>query len=240
MSLAKRGLKTIMIDVDLEAPSLIHLLPPKSNPSRFWPDYLDEGDRVQLGELIQQTSMDNLDVIYTSSPEMGKKFLQTKQRNWWEQALKHSLMAQKKLYEMGYDFIILDNQSGTSMNSVNNMILADISVLIVRPTHYGVDATETFVQELYRILRDMKPRKDYFVWNQVPDVSTPEEQDLLNRFIDKWNRRLEGMGLHYGATLPLDRMFNLQLLNDMVEAAIFSDSLVGHNIDEFVDKMLKE
>lgn len=238
VALAKQGYKSLIIDVDLEAPSLIHFLPPINREILYWTDYLEKGDEISIEKLIHSSKFENLDIIYTSSPKMGLKFLKGNADLWWEKALKNSLIAQKKIYDMGYDFIILDNQSGTSMNSINNLILADISVLVVRPTNYGVGATELFIQELFRILKDMKTRKDLFIWNQVPKVTNETENALLNQFISRWNVRLEEMGLHHAATLPLDMMFNLRLLNDMVEPAIFKESEVGEAIERFVENYI--
>ncbi len=238
VTLAQKSYKTLIIDVDIEAPSLLHLLPPQSKKIQYWTDFLEKGTELELKSLMQPTKFENLDIIYSSSPKMGLRFLKGNADQWWEQALKHSLIAQKQFYEMGYDFIVLDNQSGTSMNSINNLILADISVLVVRPTNYGVGATELFIQELFRILKDMKPREDLFVWNQVPKVTKPQEKELLDKFITSWTKRLESMGLKHAASFPLDMMFNLQLLNDMVENAIFKDSEVGEKIEEFVDQYI--
>lgn len=238
-TLAKRGYRTVIIDVDLEAPSIIHLLPPHSENISYWPYYLD-GDDIAVDQLVQQTDIDNLSIIYTNTPEMGKRFLQNKQRKWWETALKKSLIAQQELYDLGYEFIILDNQSGTSMNSVNNMILADSSVLVVRPANYGVDATESFVAEMYRILKGMKPRKDYYIWNQVVPVTNEAEDALLNHFLQRYNERFEKNGLELGCILPFDRMLNLLLLNEIKESLFSLPENVQKPIDELVDKIISQ
>jgi cellulose biosynthesis protein BcsQ len=236
-TIAKRGYKTILIDVDIEAPSLIHLLPPKNPDIEYWTNYLD-GDELELEDLIQETDVPNLSILYTSSPEMGKRFLQNKNRKWWENALKNSLLAQQKFYEIGYDFIILDNQSGTSMNSVNNMILADTSVLVVRPANYGVDATESFITEMYRILKGMKTRKDFYIWNQVITTTNDAEDALLENFLHRYNNRFTANGLELGCMIPFDRMLNLLLLNEIKETLFSLPENVQTAIDELVDKIL--
>jgi MinD-like ATPase involved in chromosome partitioning or flagellar assembly len=150
---AKRNLKAVVIDADLEAPSLMHLLhPQKVAPT--WVDYLEEYVN-DITELPQKTNIPNLEVIYSPTPQVGKNFLGWKSKAWWQQALKRSMIAEQELHQAGYDFVVLDNQSGTSLNSVNNMVLADASVMVIRPATYGVGAAENFIGEMYRVLRNI-------------------------------------------------------------------------------------
>lgn len=240
--LAHRGYKTIIIDVDLEAPSILHLIHPKVDISQinFWSDYLDAKDGVTVVNLIQQTEISNLDVIYTGTPHMGKRFLLNKKTNWWENALKRSLLAQKELYDLGYEYIILDNQSGTSLNSVNNMILADSSVLVVRPVNYGVDATESFIEEMYRILRGMKLRNDFYIWNQVINPLNEEEEQMLLTFMDKYNSIFQKAGVTLGTTIYHDRKLNLQLLSNISPLSFDFPTNIYDSIDVLIDKIIQE
>ncbi len=70
---ARRNKKVVIIDADLEAPSLMHLLKPADEmPS--WVDYLEE--RISdVTELPQKTNIPNLEVIYSPTPVVGKNFL---------------------------------------------------------------------------------------------------------------------------------------------------------------------
>ena len=213
-ALAGQGYKTVIIDGDIEAPSLSYLLASgkQINEMESWTSYLDQPD-AKISEAVQKTENANLYAVYTVDPEMGKRNLQRADRSWWEGALRKSILAQAELYKMGFDFIVVDNQSGISLNSVNNMIYADVSVLVIRPANYGANATQSFVHEMYKILKGIKKRKDYYIWNQVLTTKTREEKELLNKFMKHHNSRLEKAGLFFGTSVPFDRHLNLLLLN---------------------------
>ena len=84
----KMGYKTLFIDADLLAPSLEKIFP-QSNPDhelRTWTDYL-ERKYNGLEDVIYKTPYENLDVVYSPPPEIGKNFLAEKGSSWWVQAL---------------------------------------------------------------------------------------------------------------------------------------------------------
>ncbi len=234
------GYKVIIIDGDLEAPSLIHLIKPQKPVAdlNYWTDYLG-AKNLKVEDIINPTKLSNLSIIYSSPPEIGKSFLSKNSQRWWQNALRKSLTTQKKLYEIGYDFIIIDNQSGTSLNSVNNMILADVSLLVVRPASYGVGAAEVFIQEMHSLLKGMKPRKDFFVWNQVPVTDNPEEKTLLNHFLSKWDVKIEELGIEVATVIPFDHMLNLQLLNEITNEIFSLTISMNSSMLEIVDRILK-
>ncbi|MFV2016799.1 MAG: ParA family protein [Candidatus Heimdallarchaeota archaeon] len=209
---AKRNLKTVIIDADLEAPSLLHLLKP-NYIDLTWIDFLEEMEK-DISKLPIKTSIPNLDVIYSPTPRVGKNFLGWKSKDWWQQALKRSIAGEQQLHEIGYDLVVVDNQSGTSLNSVNNMVLADTSVMIIRPATYGVGAAEHFIGEMYRVLRDIKPRKDYYMWNQVFIPEDSEDKNFLESFLSKWDENLKNHGLINGGRINFNTKLNLGLLGE--------------------------
>ena len=238
--LATRGYKTVIIDGDIEAPSLSYFfrLGEKLHEMESWTSYLNQPD-MQISEIVQETEIANLSVIYTIDPEMGKKNLQKTGRSWWEGALRKSILAQTELYKLGFDFIVVDNQSGISLNSVNNMIYADISVLVIRPVNYGVDATQSFVHEIYKILKGVKERKDYYIWTQVLKTETAKEKELLNTFLTHYNERLMQAGLLYGTSVHFDRLLNLLLLNKDANIIKQLPAAITNSISILVEKFLK-
>jgi MinD-like ATPase involved in chromosome partitioning or flagellar assembly len=232
---AKRNLKAVVIDADLEAPSLMHLLhPQKVAPT--WVDYLEEYVN-DITELPQKTNIPNLEVIYSPTPQVGKNFLGWKSKAWWQQALKRSMIAEQELHQAGYDFVVLDNQSGTSLNSVNNMVLADASVMVIRPATYGVGAAENFIGEMYRVLRNMKPRKDFYMWNQVQIPKSEQEKDILNNFLTTWDNNMEKHGLIYGGRVNFNLTLNLALLGEVTDFSKYFSEVAGP-INELLDLLI--
>lgn len=233
---AKRGYKTVILDADLEAPSLMHLLKP-SSLGATWVDFLEE-KIDDVPSLPKPTNIPNLDVIYSPAPKIGKNFLGWKSKDWWQQALKRSIEAEQELHHHGYDLVIIDNQSGTSLNSVNNMVLADTSVMVIRPATYGVGAAENFIGEMYRVLREIKPRKDFYIWNQVYVPADNQEQDILDNFLNRWDQTLSEHGLIKGGRINFNTKLNLGLLGETPNLQNFF-SEVQDPINSLFDKVLE-
>lgn len=212
--LAKEGHKTLIIDADIEAPSLDKiLLSPESERSRTWVHYL--GNSVEdLASVIESTKFENLDLISSPQPEVGQEFLSSQRSEWWAVALKRSIQAQKELYErFNYEWIIVDNQSGISMNSVNHMAIADRSLLVLRPANYGVDASFRFIKEMYNILKDVRERKDFYVWNQVPIPQNKEEETQLKLFMDAWDDFFQTIGLQSTVRMSYSHSVAISLIS---------------------------
>jgi len=186
----KKGLKTLLIDGDLLAPSLVKIIPPKKKEEEIktWVDFLEEENEIH--EVIYPTFYKNLDVIYSPAPEIGKSFLTEKNTSWWVQALKRSLCIREYWQndpKFDYDFIIIDNQNGISMNSANNITLSDIGFLILRPVTYGVSGTAHLLREMYATLQDFRKREDYLIWNQIPRVADEERNRYVDKLLGDWD-----------------------------------------------------
>jgi cellulose biosynthesis protein BcsQ len=208
----ERGLKTLIIDVDLEAPSFTHLFKP-DDIYKSWVDYIEEEVEDVLN-LPQPTFLPNLSVIYSPPPKVGKAFLGWKSSEWWQKALRLTLIAEKELQANGYDLIIFDNQSGTSLNSINNLVVADASLMVMRPSSYGLGAAEDIVKNIYFSLHGMKERNDYYIWNQVHDPVNDEERTILDNFMTRWDNNLKQYGLSNVGSVRFHSQFNLELLSD--------------------------
>ncbi len=222
---SKLGKKTVIVDADIEAPSLDRILlskPTKKDfsPEHTWVHYLDGVTDIE--NILLETEYDNLYLIRSPPPEIGKRFLSNKRQEWWATALKRGIIAQQELLnKLGIDWIIIDNQSGISMNSVNHMALADNSLLVLRPANYGVDATFEFLREMISILQaTVQTRQDFFVWNQVPQPQNNYEEKLLDKFLGEWDDFFIKMGVKPTIRIPYVHSVSIELLGK--NAGIFS------------------
>ena len=182
---SSQNARTLLIDADLTAPSVDKILVPENPLDQLitWTTFLD--GKIDIEKAIYKTEYENLDVIYSPPPEIGKTFLTEKGVDWWGNALRKSIKARETLlFDIGYDWIVFDNQNGVSMNSANNLIVSDVSVLVVRPVSYGIDGTLHLIRELYGTFREMKRRSDYIVWNQVPQTGQNEQDQFIFQLID--------------------------------------------------------
>lgn len=183
-------------------------LPPEETWVHFLDGYIDNVEKI-----ILETEYDNLFLIRSPPPEIGKRFLSTKRHEWWASALKRSIVAQQELTKLGFEWIIIDNQSGISMNSVNHMALADNSLLVLRPANYGVDATFEFLREMISILQaTVQTRNDFYVWNQVPQPQNDYEKKLLDKFLNIWDDFFIKMGVRPTIRIPYVHSVSIELL----------------------------
>ncbi|MHA2233054.1 MAG: ParA family protein [Candidatus Hodarchaeales archaeon] len=212
--IASKGMKTLLIDADLIAPSVDKILVPAVPLDQLvtWTTFLDgKVDSVQ--NAIYKTKYPNLDVVYSPPPEIGKTYLTEKGVDWWGNSLRKSIRARETLlFELGYDWIVFDNQNGVSMNSANNLIVSDVSVLVVRPVSYGIDGTLHLIRELYGTFREMKKRYDYIVWNQVPLVGSDEKDSFIFQLIDDWDAEFDKLSIPSLGRVPYQADLSISML----------------------------
>ncbi len=246
---AKRGYKTIIIDVDLEAPSLIHLIKPMKNNIYTWVDFIEtalDEDNISpdiVLQMINDTKIENLKVIYSPSPEIGKSFLSWKSKDFWKDALRATLYAINILKEQGFDIIIFDNQSGTSLNSINNLVIADVSVMVMRPSEYGLGATEALIKNMYNKIQGMKSRIDYYIWNQLHHPMNQEEEEIIDSFLKHWDQLLSSYGLEKAGLIKFERKLNIEFLADYPNFDRIYDKIFSkytYIFDKILDSHIEE
>ena len=227
----KKNTKVLYIDGDLLAPSMERILPQTKQNYYYWTDFL-EGKYTKVEDVIYQTPYKNLDVIYSPPPEVGKSFLSEKNANWWVNALKTEMLCRDRWFnELGYDYVILDNQNGISMNSANNITASDIGFLILRPVTYGVSGTTHLVKEMYRTIHGIRERQDFLIWNQIPRSVDDSMNEKIDKLLVSWDEYFRQIQVE-----PIAKIFyNADLSIAMLEEP--KDTLIG--ITEFIQKHIE-
>lgn len=136
IALAKRGKRTLIIDLDLGASNL-HTMMGMSLPSRSLSDFINR--RV---EKLEET------VIPTPVPEL---FLISGARN--DLDVSNILYQQKRkivraISRLSYDYIILDLGAGTSFNTVDFFMISNTGVFVAIPE-------PTSIENIYRMVRSL-------------------------------------------------------------------------------------
>lgn len=209
--LAEHGFKTLLVDGDLIAPSLTSVFGQDIKAINTWTDVLE--GTVATEEAIYPTPKENLGVVFSPDPEVGKKFLSEKGPLWWVKSLRTTVQSRNIWFEkLGYDYVVLDNQNGLSMNSANNITIADVLLLVLRPITYAVEGTAHLVGELYSTLRSLWDRKDYLIWNQIPN--DPELDDVVEEVLQLWTNSFEEKGLTTIAKVYYNQRLAIQMLRN--------------------------
>ena len=172
--------KTIIFDCDFEAPSLNSFFTHKESPQKTILD-LFEGKEV-LPDIITPTSLtQNLDIVYAPDPTKGKKLLLMNE-NWHGRALQQMIFALNKITkEFNYEYVIFDNQSGLSRNSINFLLLSTTFLLILRPSRYAASGSLSLVKDVFSKFEYFykETRNDHVLWNQIPQGSRVTENRKL-------------------------------------------------------------
>ena len=244
MALARKGFKTLAIDADVYAPTFDSIFVGlKAN--YVFNDIFEREIRREKSEndsrdiilktpeaedlLVNSVIHENLDLIFADAkPKFGKGLL-SMDKDFHANALK-KLYEIKNVYEsMGYDYIIIDTAPSLNLASINSIIIADATIIVLRPNRYGIAGTTYLVKELYSMLGKFN-RKDYIVFNQV----IPETPKKL---IDQWKKHfkkrvdVETIGMiHCNCSIALNMLYGQTIIES--ENAEFPES-----IEKLIDKL---
>lgn len=164
-----------------EAPSLNSFFTRKESPQTTILDLFD-GKEVLPDIIIPSSITQNLDVVHAPDPTKGKKLLLMNE-NWHARALQQMIFPLNTITkEYNYKYVIFDNQSGLSRNSINFLLLSTTFLLILRPSRYAASGSLSLVKDVFSKFKYFYngTRNDYLLWNQIPQGSrATENQELI-------------------------------------------------------------
>ncbi|MHA1126047.1 MAG: ParA family protein [Candidatus Heimdallarchaeota archaeon] len=183
IKLSQKGYKTLVLDSDLNAPTFDSIFIGIKPKHRF--NDLFKGDKpLNASDLICNSRInENLDLIFADSkPKFGQGLL-SMDKDFHRLALKKLIDLKKEYDKMGYDYLIMDLSPSLNLSSVNAILIADASVIVLRPNRYGIHGTTFLLTELYTMLGAVN-RKDFLIFNQVVR-GTPE------KMVKQWQRHFK-------------------------------------------------
>ncbi len=243
IAFAKKGFKTLAIDADLNAPTFESIFT-GLKPKYKFNDLFEMQQKIKSNEdndseIKPPTPQDlpvkslvhkNLDLIFANSkPQFGVGLL-SMDKNFHAEALKKLYHAKNEFEKMGYDYIIMDTSPSLNLASINSIIIADASLVVLRPNKYGIAGTTFLLKELYSMLGTVK-RKDYIIFNQIV-VGTPAK--LVNQWQKHFKKRLnvETIGsIHCNCGIALNMLFGNLIVEDDPKSEFLAV------IDEIVTKL---
>lgn len=187
INLARRGFKTLVIDADLNAPTFDSIFPDVKPKFRFHDLFVKQnstGNAPKSKELPINSGMDpKLDIIFADpKPKFGQGLL-SMDKVFHAAVLKKLLETKKEYEKLGYEYLIMDTSPSMSLASINAIIIADATIMVLRPNQYGISGTTFLFKEIYSLLGALK-RKDFMIFNQVVP-GTPK------KFITDWEKHFK-------------------------------------------------
>ncbi len=170
-TLAKRGQKVCLFDLDFRAPSLATIL--KVEKAEHWMnEYLNGASEIDkvLVNLSDRLSKEDKFFVGLANPSTEAiREMSAKDRKWEMHALGRLLALKTSLLSNeNYDYIFFDTSPGLQYSSINALVSADLVLVATTFDRSDVDGTKRMLHELY----DLFEKKTEVILNKVLDVST--------------------------------------------------------------------
>ena len=177
-TLAERGKRVCLFDLDFRAPSLSTLL--KIEKAEHWlNDYLN--GTCEIGKVLIDLSDrvhngGKLFVGLANPATEAIRDMSAKDRKWEMRALGRLLALRTSLFDgNSFDYLILDTSPGLQYSSINAIVSADLVLVATTFDRSDVDGTKRMLRELY----DLFEKKTEVVLNKVLDVSLRTGKDAV-------------------------------------------------------------
>jgi len=236
IKLSQKGYKTLLLDSDHNAPTFDSIFIGIKPKYRF-SDLFNGDSSPTAADLASNSRInDNLDLIFADSqPKFGQGLL-SMDKEFHRRALKKLIDLKKEYDKMGYDYLIMDLSPSLNLSSVNAILIADASVIVLRPNRYGIHGTMFLLKELYTMLGATK-RKDFIIFNQVVR-GTPKK--MVTQWQKHFKKRLgiETIGvIHCDCGVALNMLFG-----NLIEEETTSNEFlkVMNNVVDKLEHSLKE
>lgn len=208
------GKKTLIVDGDYTAPCLETYFPKdKSNESKKPFTAFLEG-RITFEETVSKTQYDNLYISYSPPPSFSEEMLKATSAKHGEYLKKMMEAIEIASDKLKFEIIIFDSTNGVNIPAINHLACSQKSIVVIKPTRYGIESTHELVEKIYSKLAYLSKggkRSDFFIWNQVPNLS---DNKKLENFIDSWTKKLESINLKNIATINYSPKVILSMIVD--------------------------
>jgi MinD-like ATPase involved in chromosome partitioning or flagellar assembly len=168
LSLAKRGKKVCLLDLDFRAPSLNAIFE-DTKSERWLNDYLNQIckiDEVLMDCNSNYVTKGRMFVGLANPSTHAIRDMISKDRNWEMKAL-CSLLSLKEslLKELHFNYVIFDTSPGLQYNSINAIVSADVVFVVTTLEKSDVEGTQRMISDLYELFE----KKTEIIVNKIPN-----------------------------------------------------------------------
>ena len=179
-TLAKRGKKVCLFDLDFRAPSLFAIL--KTENAEFWfNDYLNGKctiDQVLIDLSSRIGENGNFFASLANPTTEAIRAMSAKDRKWEMHALGRLLSLRNTLLkDHGFDYLVFDTSPGLQYSSINAIVAADFVVVATTGDKSDVNGTQRMLRELYNLFE----KKTGLVINKILDSASKSKKDEMSK-----------------------------------------------------------
>jgi MinD-like ATPase involved in chromosome partitioning or flagellar assembly len=224
--LAKRGNKTVLIDLDIAQPTMQHIFHIKDDEIVITINDILLGESKVTEKALIETKAKNLYLIPAKeNVEYGEGLL-----SLLEGIQQFSFFAlhemTKFLQRMGFRYVVYDCAPGYRMESVNAAAIADARVFVVRPSTFSFEGAKQMLSDIYKKL-DIRSL-NFFVFNQLPPGLKKENIKLL----ESWQKEI----IELYKPDKISSLGFLPLSLDIMELGIIGEYIIPET-DELYSKL---
>ncbi|MCG3258957.1 MAG: AAA family ATPase [Candidatus Heimdallarchaeota archaeon] len=234
--LARRGNKTILIDLDIAQPTIQHIFKIPDKKIKHTINDVLMGKKKVSEDVVLETKDPNLHLIVAKeNVEYGEGLL-----SLLEDIQQYSFFAlhemTKFLKRMGFRYVVYDLAPGYRMESVNAAAIADARIFVIRPSTFSFEGAKQMLRDIYKKL-DIRSLS-FFVFNQLPPKLKDENQKLLEEWKDEIIKIYKPDKITFLDFLPIS--FDVMELGIKGEYIFPEDSFLYKKLSEMVDKVTQD
>ncbi|MHA1975205.1 MAG: MinD/ParA family ATP-binding protein [Candidatus Hodarchaeales archaeon] len=177
-ALARRGHKTVILDLDFRGPNLQTLCSIEDEHLTTINDLLFDPDLTGQDILVsfEDEYKIPLYVAFASTDfrKMGDIVRADKKQR--QRSLKRILRLRDELSEAGFEYTIIDTSPGVQMESIDGLVISDITFLVLKADDFDISGTKSMVTQLYSLLDS----KNFVVLNRVVAEECPPVDGAWN------------------------------------------------------------
>ncbi|MHA2330825.1 MAG: ParA family protein [Candidatus Hodarchaeales archaeon] len=219
-TLQEKEKRVLLVETDFNMASFFDIFP-EVKPTHYLNDYFKEDAKLQFHEIIMDhPEKNNIGIISTSPDFSSDDPVFGLDRKWHQEKFKLLIRGLSQVAE-SYDFAIFDTPPGANFTAINNLVLSDVALIVLRPNKYAVSGTHKLIERVYRKTKSDTALGKYIVWNQIPRVP------LRDTLVD-WEREFDNESIKTVAKIPCscNIAFDMAMgLIDFTKDPIFSEQL---------------
>lgn len=234
--LARRGNKTILIDLDIAQPTIQHIFKIPDKKIKHTINDVLMGKKKVSEDVALATKDPYLHLIVAKeNVEYGEGLL-----SLLEDIQQYSFFAlhemTKFLKRMGFRYVVYDLAPGYRMESVNAAAIADARIFVIRPSTFSFEGAKQMLRDIYKKL-DIRSLS-FFVFNQLPPKLKDENQKLLEDWKDEIIKIYKPDKITFLDFLPIS--FDVMEQGIKGEYIFPEDSFLYKKLSAIVDKVTQD
>lgn len=215
--LATKGKKILVIEQDNYGPTFQFVFP-NVKIEYYWNDFYDK--QKNISELILDSGH-GIDIVISKDGEYTIPSTQSHKIFFSRQL--DRLNRQKQLLIKKYDYILLDTHPGYNIELINNIIIADVAILLTRR---DVDTLSKTIEIYEKLYSQFKQKEIIIVQNQVPEVVEKYNEIKLDSDVEKTLK-------NWDEFLKDKKKMSIPLKNE-IAYSLFRSKLLSHDNPLFI------